>query len=200
MFSLLGGLLGGGAAAGTAAGLTAGQALAGSIATSAIGARLSQREAQKNRAFQADMSNTSYQRAMADMRQAGLNPMLAYSQGGASTPTGSMANPQIKNPFIEANTAEQIKSETNLKKHQAHLTESTALGARAKSLLDYNILDEIRETMKNPEKASNYDKALLEAYKLNLLSGNEAINSALGVSKFTAGLLKNTRIGRFLRK
>lgn len=34
------------------------------------------------------MSNTSYQRGMRDMKEAGLNPMLAYKQGGASTPTG----------------------------------------------------------------------------------------------------------------
>jgi hypothetical protein len=44
--------------------------------------------------FQQQNSNTSYQRAVADMQAAGLNPMLAYSQGGASTPTGSLANVQ----------------------------------------------------------------------------------------------------------
>ncbi len=48
-------------------------------------------EAQKQRDFQERMSGTSYQRGMKDMRLAGLNPMLAFSQGGASTPGGAKA-------------------------------------------------------------------------------------------------------------
>lgn len=45
----------------------------------------------ENRAWMEQMSNTSYQRGTKDMLAAGLNPMLAYSQGGASTPSNSAA-------------------------------------------------------------------------------------------------------------
>lgn len=62
-----------------------------------LGADLLQRSDQRSAAsaanrFSADMSNTAYQRAMADMRAAGLNPILAAKLGGASTPTGVLAD------------------------------------------------------------------------------------------------------------
>lgn len=48
-------------------------------------------QAQKQMDFQKMMSDTSWQRGTADMKKAGLNPMLAYSQGGASSASGAAA-------------------------------------------------------------------------------------------------------------
>lgn len=50
--------------------------------------------AREQMAFQERMSNTAYQRAMIDMEKAGLNPILAFNQGGASSPGGSSAQMQ----------------------------------------------------------------------------------------------------------
>lgn len=46
-------------------------------------------EAQKQRDWETEMSNTAYQRQVADMRAAGINPAMAMGGSGASTPSGS---------------------------------------------------------------------------------------------------------------
>ena len=69
-------------------------------AISAVGSYLSNRKKNKDEAaaareanaFNADQTATSYTRAVQDMKNAGLNPMLAYQQGGAASAVANKAN------------------------------------------------------------------------------------------------------------
>lgn len=89
-----------------AAGLSAGGSLLSSAAQ--YGMQKDQQafnaeQAQINRDFEERMSNTAYQRQVADMEAAGLNPAAIGLSGGASTPSGSSASSAqgsiMSNPF-----------------------------------------------------------------------------------------------------
>lgn len=88
-------------------------------------------QAQLNRDFQEEMSNTSYQRAVTDMQNAGVNPALAMSNGGASTPTGSNAqgSASVINPMTAMVEAMKSFAELKLMKDQGDALQKNANAA-----------------------------------------------------------------------
>lgn len=78
-------------------------------------------EARKNREFQERMSSTAHSREVADLKAAGLNPMLSANRG-ASTPGGDRADVPIGTALQVA----RFKSETELIQAQTQREVATA--------------------------------------------------------------------------
>lgn len=100
-----------------------------------------QASAREQMTFQKEMSDTSYQRSMKDMKLAGLNPMLAYQQGGASSPGGASAaavTPDMSDAAgglaASARDAINQKRERALMDSQVSLQEAQAKAAKSAAM------------------------------------------------------------------
>lgn len=89
-FAMLGGLFG-------QMGQNAGQQQANNqnMQMAREGMMFSADQAQKQMEFQERMSSTAHQREVADLRAAGLNPILSAHGGGSSTPSGASGQAQV---------------------------------------------------------------------------------------------------------
>jgi len=88
----------------------------------------SAKQAKRQMDFQERMSNTAHQRQMADMRKAGLNPILSAKYGGASSPAGQQA-PQYNKAQVALQNASTAANVQNIMANTAKtLAETSAVG------------------------------------------------------------------------
>lgn len=130
-------------------------------------------EASENRGFQADMANTSYQRAMADMKAAGLNPMLAYSQGGAHVPAGAMAQVENVGSAAMVGHAQEASAESSLS--QARLGDETVQKIKQEVVNLKSTDDQINAIVRNLRE--EYYNLIENRY--NLIETREQIRSTV---------------------
>jgi hypothetical protein len=114
----------------------------GAVAGSVVTGLFNRAAAKKQMSFQREMSNTAYQRQMADLKAAGLNPILAAKLGGASTPGGAMASmpdlgATISSAYQSQAATQQAETQSNLASWQVQKMQTEMRKIAADTNLSY---------------------------------------------------------------
>lgn len=178
---------------------------------------MSASQADANRQFQAaqqmqvegwetEMSNTAMQRRVVDLKAAGLNPLLAVSEGGASQPSVSPASgsmPSVSNPAsafsnMGGQVAGAMQVDSQIKANQAQANQANALAkywdwktGRPKDIVEDTSADRDKGTtditITPGQNMGDAEQALVQAQGGLTADQQAAVRASLG---FTASAIR----------
>lgn len=178
---------------GSAIGVSGGGLFSGltSLAGGLLGNAGSAQRAREQMDFQERMAGTQYQRAVEDMKAAGINPMLAAKLGGNAAPVGAMApvsdvvtpalnsarQAEMVNAQVDNINADSASKRADMYLKMAQRDDAVASAAQKMSQTDLNALNTRRvemELQNIPKEGARLDRTvemLTEQAKLMAAQG-----------------------------